>query len=127
MAPKRPAQKTANIAKTVPATKTKGGLPGRYQEFIAKYPQLGQAHESVAKVADAAGPLPAKTLSLIKIGICIGAGLESALRSHVRRAMQHGAGPEEIEQAILLGMNTVGFPRTVAAWSWAQEQFARGV
>ena len=24
----------------------------------------------------------------------------------------------EIEQAILLGMNTVGFPRTTAAWSW---------
>ena len=74
-----------------------------------------------------AGPLDAKTLALIKIGICIGAGLESALRSHVRRAMQHGATPAEVEQAILLGMNTVGFPRTVAAWSWAQEQFKRGV
>lgn len=76
---------------------------------------------------EAAGPLDSKTLSLVKIGICIGAGLESALRSHVRRAMQHGATNLEIEQAILLGMNTVGFPRTVAAWSWAQEQFKRGV
>jgi 4-carboxymuconolactone decarboxylase len=66
---------------------------------------------------EAAGPLDAKTLALIKIGICVGAGLESALRSHVRRAMQHGATPAEVEQAILLGMNTVGFPRTVAAWS----------
>jgi len=64
---------------------------------------------------------------MVKIGICIGAGLESALRSHVRRALQHGATPAEIEQAILLGMNTVGFPRTVAAWSWAQEQFKRGL
>jgi alkylhydroperoxidase/carboxymuconolactone decarboxylase family protein YurZ len=41
--------------------------------------------------------------------------------------MQHGATKTEIEQAILLGMNTVGFPRTVAAWSWAQVQFERGV
>lgn len=28
---------------------------------------------------------------------------------------------------ILLGMNTVGFPRTVTAWSWAHEQFRRGM
>lgn len=124
MASKSAARKTAKKAS---AKKKKGGLPSRYQQFIARYPKLGQAHESVAKVADGAGPLPAKTLSLIKIGICIGAGLESALRSHARRALQNGASVEEIEQAILLGMNTVGFPRTVAAWSWAQEQFARGL
>lgn len=113
-----------------PAKKTKemkSNVPARYKEFITRFPALGRAHESVAKAADAAGPLDAKTLALIKIGICIGAGLESALRSHVRRAMQHGATAQEVEQAILLGMNTVGFPRTVAAWSWAQEQFSRGV
>ena len=33
----------------------------------------------------------------------------------------------EVEQAILLGMNTLGFPRTVAAWSWATKQLERGV
>ena len=98
------------------------------QSFNPRHLQaLGRAHESVAKAVDEAGPLDAKTLALVKIGICIGAGLESALRSHVRRAMQHGATETEVEQAILLGMNTVGFPRTVAAWSWAQEQFERGV
>ena len=40
--------------------------------------------------------------------------------------MQQGASKEEIEQAILLGMNTVGFPTTVAGWMWAQKQFERG-
>lgn len=109
------------------AKKPRGGMPGTYKAFVGKYPALGRAHEGVAKAVDAAGPLDAKTLALIKIGICVGAGLESALRSHVRRAMQHGAGEAEVEQAILLGMNTVGFPRTVAAWSWAREQFERGV
>lgn len=101
-------------------------VPGTYKAFIAKFPDLGAAHEKVAKAAERAGPLDAKTLALVKVGICIGAGLESALRSHVRRAMHHGATEQEIEQAILLGMNTVGFPRTVAAWAWAQEQFSRG-
>lgn len=102
-----------------------GKVPGTYRSFIARYPKLGQAHEQVARAVEQAGPLDARTLALIKIGICVGAGLESALRSHVRRALQHGASHSEIEQAILLGMNTVGFPRTVAAWAWAHEQFKR--
>ena len=113
--------------KAKPLPKKDTNVPGTYREFVTKYPALGRTHESIAKAVESAGPLDAKTLALIKIGICIGAGLESALRSHVRRAIQHGADPAEVEQAILLGMNTVGFPRTVAAWSWAQEQFARGV
>ncbi|MCE7975142.1 MAG: carboxymuconolactone decarboxylase family protein [Leptolyngbya sp. PLA1] len=112
--PKAPTSKAAKV-------------PGTYKSFVTKYPALGRAHEHIATAVEAAGPLDAKTLALIKIGICVGAGLESALRSHVRRAMQHDATPAEVEQAILLGMNTVGFPRTVAAWSWAQEQFERGV
>ena len=104
---------------------TKGNLPATFKSFIEKFPELGAAHESVAQAVDAAGPLDRKTLELIKIGISLGAGLESALRSHVRRATQAGATEAEITQAILLGMNTTGFPRTVAAWSWAQQQFER--
>ena len=100
-------------------------LPGTYKQFVKKYPALGDAHESVANTIQELGELDAKTCALIKIGICVGAGLESAMRSHVRRAMQHGASEAEIEQAILLGMNTVGFPRTVASWSWAHIQFER--
>lgn len=108
--PRHPARLTAEV-------------PGTFKDFIKTHPDLGAAHERIANAVERAGPLDAKTLALVKIGICIGAGLESALRSHVRRALHHGAAPEEVEQAILLAMNTVGFPRTVAAWSWAREQF----
>lgn len=100
-------------------------IPQTFKQFIEKFPQLGHAHEAVAKAVDAAGPLDAKTTFLIKMGICIGAGLESAFRSHVRRAIQNGATEAEIEQAILLAMNTVGFPRTVMAWQWAWQQIER--
>ncbi|HVT80390.1 MAG TPA: carboxymuconolactone decarboxylase family protein [Phycisphaerae bacterium] len=100
-------------------------IPGTFQRFVKKFPAIGKAHEDVAKAAEAAGPLDRKTCELVKIGISIGAGLESALKSHVRRALAAGASPQEIEQSILLAMNTVGFPRMVAAWSWAQEQFER--
>ncbi len=102
-------------------------LPGTYKQFITRFPKLGEAHELSQQGAEEAGPLDAKTLFLVKMGIAIGAGLESAVKAHVRRAMQAGATEEEVEQAIVTAMNTVGFPRTVAAWSWAQEQFERGV
>jgi alkylhydroperoxidase/carboxymuconolactone decarboxylase family protein YurZ len=101
-------------------------LPGTYQQFIARFPELGEAHEATAQAVERVGPLDAKTCALIKVGVCVGAGLESALRSHVRRALQHGASEREIEQAVLLAMNTCGFPRTVAAWSWARQQIERG-
>lgn len=125
-AKKRKAAKTGPASAKSGAKGAAGGkVPATFKTFIAKYPELGAAHEKVASAVERAGPLDAKTLALVKVGICIGAGLESALRSHVRRALQHGATKEEIEQSILLGMNTVGFPRTVAAWAWAQEQFNR--
>ena len=105
----------------------KGKLPGTYLRFIEKFPELGAAHESVGQAVDRVGPLDAKTCALIKIGLSVGAGLESAVRSHVRRAMQHGATEQEIEQTVVLAMNTLGFPRTVAAWSWARSQIDKGI
>ena len=102
-------------------------LPGTYQAFITRFPKLGDTHETIAEAVAEVGPLDEKTRELIKIGISLGAGLDSAVRSHVRKAMRAGATEAEIEQAILLGMNTVGFPRTVAGWSWARAQIERGV
>lgn len=104
---------------------TQPKVPATFKAFIQKFPALGEAHEKVAQAVSEYGPLDRKTCDLIKIGLSIGAGLESAVRSHVRRAMEHGATVEEIEQAVLLAMNTLGFPRTVAAWQWAWQQIER--
>jgi alkylhydroperoxidase/carboxymuconolactone decarboxylase family protein YurZ len=101
-------------------------LPGTFKAFITKFPALGGAHEDVARAVESYGPLNAKTRELIKIGISIGAGLETATRSHVRRALQHGATELEVEQAVLLAINTCGFPTTVKAWQWARQQIERG-
>lgn len=97
-------------------------LPDTYRKFVAKFPRLASTHEEIGQTIDELGPLDRKTCELIKIGISLGAGLESATKSHVRRAREHGATDQEIEQAILLGMNTCGFPRTVAAWQWARDR-----
>ena len=100
-------------------------LPETFRSLVTKFPQLAEAHEAIARAVDGAGPLDRKTCELIKIGICTGAGLETATRSHVRRALENGASEAEVEQAILLAMNTCGFPRMAAAWQWAHQQMER--
>ena len=100
-------------------------LPKTFMSFVKQFPEIGGAHESIARAVDRIGPLDRKTCELIKIGISVGAGLETATRSHVRRAIEHGAAKAEIEQAILLAVNTCGFPRAVAAWRWAQQRGKR--
>lgn len=97
-------------------------LPGTFVKFTKRFPRIATAHEDIARVVDQAGPLDRKTCELIKLGISIGAGLTSAVQSHARRAREEGASAAEIDQAILLAMNTCGFPRTVAAWQWASSR-----
>ena len=104
---------------------TPGKLPSTFKQFVQRFPELAASHQHVAEVVENLGPLDRKTCELIKIGICLGGQLESAMRSHVRRATEAGATETEIEQALMLGMNTIGFPQTVAGWSWAQVQFQR--
>jgi alkylhydroperoxidase/carboxymuconolactone decarboxylase family protein YurZ len=103
----------------------KGKLPGTFKLFCSKFPALAEAHDAMTNGAFTAGPLDEKSCLLIKIGVSVGAGLETAVKSHVRRATEAGATEAEIEQAILLAMTTAGFPRTVAAWTWARQQFER--
>lgn len=97
-------------------------VPRTFTRFTERFPDIAMGHEAIGKAGDAAGPLDRKTVELIKLGICIGAGLESASKSHVRRALQHGASREEVEQAVVLAVNPVGFSRTVMGWQWATEQ-----
>ena len=101
-------------------------VPGPFKQFVNRFPKLGAAHEQIAEAVESYGPLDGKTMELIKIGLSVGAGLESATRAHVRRALQNGATEQEIEQAVLLSYNTCGWPRMVAAWTWARQQIERG-
>lgn len=102
-------------------------LPGKFKEFITRFPELGELHARVGQACESAGPLDRKTIELVKIGISIGAGLETATRSHVRQAMQHGATEKELEQVALLAYNTCGWPRMMMAWAWVRQQLERGV
>ncbi len=96
-------------------------LPKGYRKFQEKYPQVFAAYEVLGKSAAESGPLDEKTRELIKLGMAAARGSESAVKSHVHRALEAGAMPAEIEHALTLGINTLGFPAMMTALSWAWE------
>jgi len=96
-------------------------LPSHYERVAKRYPKLISAVEALGEELGKVGPLDKKTCELVKLGISVGTGLEGAVHSHTRRALQAGAGPDEIRHAVLLALTTAGFPRMMAALSWAYD------
>jgi AhpD family alkylhydroperoxidase len=99
-------------------------LPKRYQVFRANHPDVYKAYESLGEAAAKAGPLDAKTRELVKLGMAAANRSESAVQSHARRALEAGASTEEIEHAIMVGINTLGFSTMMAALTWAEQAIA---
>ncbi len=99
-------------------------LPKTYQEFRDLHPKVYAAYESLGAAAAEAGPLDAKVRELIKLGMAAANGSESGVQSHTYRALESGATEDEIEHALLLGINTLGFSRMMAALSWARGALA---
>ncbi len=96
-------------------------LPKRFEEFIAKYPEIGDAYRNLGDAVAEGGPLDVKTRALVKIGISVGAGQAGGTRSQVRKALKAGATHEEIRHAVLQATTTIGFPNMMAGLSWADD------
>jgi alkylhydroperoxidase/carboxymuconolactone decarboxylase family protein YurZ len=58
----------------------------------------------------------------VKLGIAIGGMKEGAVHSAVRKALAAGISVDEIGQVVALAASTLGFPSTVAVYSWVREQ-----
>lgn len=96
-------------------------IPARFQEFMMKYPQIGNAYEGLAGECRRSGPLGEKEQALVKLGIAAGAQTEGLVHSHVRKALDVGLKPGEIRHAILLSLTSIGFPRMMSAMTWAED------
>ncbi|MCB1175047.1 MAG: carboxymuconolactone decarboxylase family protein [Leptospiraceae bacterium] len=103
---------------------TENQPPQAYREFIAKYPQLGEAWELLA-AAGKEGPLDATTQRLVKFAIAIGAGKEGAAHASVRKARKLGIAREELEQVVALAASTLGLPSAVAANKWIADIYEK--
>ncbi len=96
-------------------------VPLRFQEFSRQNPRVSEAYEDLSAECRDAGPLNEKERCLVKLGIAIGSGMEGAVRSQVRKGLDAGLKPEEIRHAFLLGLPGIGFPRMMAALTWAED------
>lgn len=98
-----------------------GKLPARYLHFQKAYPEVFKAYDALGAATQKAGPLPSKTRALVKLAIAVGARLEGAVHSHTRRALEAGCTSEEIRHVVLLATTTLGFPATMATFSWVDD------
>jgi 4-carboxymuconolactone decarboxylase len=97
--------------------------PAMHQQFVRRFPDVGTAWDLVNRQGGA-GPLDARAQRLVKLAIAIGAMREGAVHSAVRKARDAGVPLAEMEQVVALAASTIGFPASVAAWSWIREEAA---
>lgn len=89
-----------------------------FKDFKEEFPQVYAKHAALGEeIHERSGPLDEKCCWLIKIGISAASGHERALETHIMKARAAGANDEEIKQALLLIVPTVGFPSFMEAYS----------
>ncbi|MEM9585770.1 MAG: carboxymuconolactone decarboxylase family protein [Planctomycetota bacterium] len=96
-------------------------IPKRYQQMHESYPDLMQAYEAFGQASREAGPLSDREVSLVKLAISLGAGLEGAAHSHCRKALEAGCTPDDLRHAAVLCAPTIGFPTMMRAKSWVED------
>jgi len=101
-------------------------LPGIYRQFLERFPDIAEAQGALARSIRERNPFDERTDRLIKLAMAIGAGAEGAVRSNVRKALQHGATLDEVRAVALAAITTCGFPAAVAALGWIEEVAAAG-
>ncbi len=99
-------------------------LPKPYQLFRREHPRIYAAYEALGTAVAESGPLDAKTRELVRLGMATANRSQSAVESHTHRALDAGATPDEVEHAITLGINTIGFSTMMAALTWAKDAIA---
>lgn len=100
-------------------------LPAPARSLRKLYPGIWKSFQGLGDQCHKAGPLDERTRRIVKVAIAAAAQTEGALHSAVRNALEARVSQDEIRHAILLNLTTIGFPRTMAALSWAEDLLGR--
>lgn len=92
--------------------------------LLSRYPEL--ANDVIDAIgAFWAGPaLDRKTRSLVVVSMLAATGKLGPLRTHVAGALNHGASPAEVIEAMRMVAVYAGFPAALEAWPVMEEVFA---
>ena len=86
--------------------------------FKKDFPAVHKEHEALGKIIhEQAGPLSEKMRWLIKAAVSGASGHKIALETHIAKAREAGATEDEIKHALLLIIQTTGFPMFMEAYS----------
>ncbi len=96
-------------------------LPERFKKFQRDYPEVAKSYEELGTAVHNSGPLNEKARALIKLAISTGAGMQGAVHSHTRKAIEAGCSKSEIQHTVMLALPTIGFPATMAVMSWVED------
>ncbi|GIF15611.1 carboxymuconolactone decarboxylase family protein [Actinoplanes teichomyceticus] len=96
-------------------------LPQVYQQFLDRFPEVAEAQGALARTVRERSPFDPRTERLLRLAMAIGAEAEGAVRSNVRKALQHGATLDEVRAVALGAITTCGFPTAIAAMGWIEE------
>jgi len=94
--------------------------PQTHDDFLQTFPELGEAWQIIGG-AGKTGPLDEKTARLVKLAVAIGIQQEGAVHASVRKGLAMGISRAELEQVVALCAGTLGFPQTVAAYTWIKD------
>ena len=89
-----------------------------FTRFKEELPSVYASYEALGnEIHEKAGPLPEKVRWLLKAAISGASGHRLALETHIAKAREAGATDEEILHALLLLIQTTGFPTFMEAYS----------
>jgi AhpD family alkylhydroperoxidase len=87
----------------------------RAHVFYLKKSKVYRAFLEMEQKTYTDGALQKVQKELIAIGISVAINCESCMEWHIRQALEGGASPDEVLEAIEVGMEMAGGPGTVAA------------
>ncbi|MDE2181403.1 MAG: carboxymuconolactone decarboxylase family protein [Alphaproteobacteria bacterium] len=99
----------------------KQALPTGASTLARRHPDVWESFAELGERCAGAGPLDARTRRLIKLALAAGAGLEGAVHSHARRALEENIGAAEIRHVALLAIPTLGLSTAVRAMTWIDD------
>jgi alkylhydroperoxidase/carboxymuconolactone decarboxylase family protein YurZ len=89
-----------------------------FTKFKKDFPKVYSDHEALGKeIHENSGPLPERIRWLIKIAISGASQHPIALETHIMKAKDAGVTDDEIKHALLLLIQTTGFPTFMEAYS----------